>query len=322
MACHARPAELNFRALAKPSLNSAPTRLLVVELWGLGDLALALPFLAAASAHAEVTLLAKPHAAPLLARFAPEVKLVPLVAPWTAFRGKYRLHRWPWRELFRAHRELRDQKFDIAASARRDPRDHALLALSGARRRLGFPRTGSGIYLTDALPAPARPHRAERWRALATALGWELPPFAPPVRTGRRIVMHTGAGQPLRAWPRDRFENLAARLRAAGWEVTLLDDSLRDLDALLVALAGADRFVGNDSGPGHLAALLGVPTFTIFGPQLPELFAPQHPRATWIDGAPCPYKPCFDSCRFATPNCIRDLTADTVWAKLAPWLAP
>ena len=55
--------------------------------------------------------------------------------------------------------------------------------------------------------------------------------------------------------------------------------SLRDLDALLTKLASADRFIGNDSGPGHLAALLGVPTFTIFGPQLPELFAPQHPQA-------------------------------------------
>lgn len=310
--------------MAKPSLNSAPTRLLVVELWGLGDLALAVPFLRAASAHAEVTLLAKPHAAPLLARFAPKVKLVPLVAPWTAFEGKYRLHRWPWRELFRAHRELRETKFDLAVSARRDPRDHALLALSGARRRLGFPRAGSQIFLSDALSAPAHPHRAEHWRALATALDWPLPPPTsrlPPPGASRRIVVHTGAGRALREWPRDRFENLATRLRAAGWDVTLLDDSLRDLDALLDALAGADRFIGNDSGPGHLAALLGVPTFTIFGPQLPELFAPQHPLAAWIDGAPCPYKPCFDSCRFVTPHCIRDLTADAVWAKLSPWLA-
>jgi len=321
VACHARASELNFRPLAKPSLTSAPTRLLVVELWGLGDLALAVPFLRAASAHAEVTLLAKPHAAPLLARFAPEVKLVPLVAPWTAFHGKYRLHRWPWRELACARRELRAQRFGLGVSARRDPRDHVLLALAGARRRLGFPRVGSQFFLGEALPAPARPHRAEHWRALASALGWELPPFFPPERTGRRIVMHTGAGRPVRMWPRERFENLAARLRAAGWEVALLDDSLRDVDALLTALASADRFIGNDSGPGHLAALLAVPTFTIFGPQLPELFAPQHPRAAWIDGAPCPHKPCFDSCHFATPHCLLNLSADEVWTRVQAWLA-
>ena len=101
----------------------------------------------------------------------------------------------------------------------------------------------------------------------------------------------------------------------------LLDDSLRDVDQMLTALAGADRFIGNDSGPGHLAALLGLPTFTIFGPQLPELFAPQHPRAAWIDGAPCPYKPCFDSCRFAAPHCILNLSADDVWTRVSAWIA-
>mgnify|MGYP001544332006 CR=1 FL=1 len=100
----------------------------------------------------------------------------------------------------------------------------------------------------------------------------------------------------------------------------MIDDSQDDLDALLASLAGAERFVGNDSGPGHLAALLGVPTFTIFGPQLPELFAPQHPKSAWIEGAPCPCKPCFDSCRFPMPFCIREVSVDAVWAKLQTWL--
>lgn len=312
--------------MAKPSQDSPPLpRLLAVELWGLGDLALAMPFLRVASERTEVTLLAKPHAAPLLARFAPKVQHVPLVAPWTAFRGKYRLHRWPWRELLRLRRELRARHFALGVSARPDPRDHVLLAFGGVRRRLGFARAGSKKFLTDALPRPAHPHRAEHWRALANALDWELPALTALPPTGsiatRRIVIHTGAGQPVREWPRERFENLAARLRDSGWEVVLLDDSLRDLDQLLATLATAARFIGNDSGPGHLAALLGVPTFTIFGPQLPELFAPQHPRAAWIDGAPCPFKPCFDACRFAAPNCLLELSADAVWSRVQPWLA-
>ena len=310
--------------MAKPSQDSAPPRLLVTELWGIGDLALALPFLRRAAGHARVTLLAKPHAAPLLARFAPEVELVTLLAPWTAFRGKYRLHRWPWRDLARVRRELRARHFDLGVCARSDPRDHALLALAGARRRFGFPRAGSSLLLTQSLPRPARPHRAEYWRALAAACGWELPPPAsrpsPLAPTTRRVVIHTGAGHPVRIWPVERFAEIAARLRATGWEVVQLDDSLRDLDQLMAALTPADRFIGNDSGPGHLAALLGVPTFTIFGPQLPELFAPQHPQAVWIEGAPCPYKPCYDACHFAEPHCLLNLEVDAVWTKLAAWL--
>src|SRR5687767_622665 len=112
--------------------------MLVLELWGLGDLALAMPFLRAASSRARVSLLAKPHAAPLLARFAPAVELIPFVAPWTAFTGKYRLHRWPWATLARIRRELRSRRFEFGFSARPDPRDHALLALARCRRRIGF----------------------------------------------------------------------------------------------------------------------------------------------------------------------------------------
>lgn len=279
-----------------------------------------MPFLRAASEHARVTLLAKPHAAPLLARFVPRVEHIALTAPWTAFTGKYRLHRWPWAELKRVLRQLRTREFDFAASARRDPRDHAVMRLAGARQRLGFARIGSGALLTQALAPPATPHRAAHWAALASTLGWSIPPapLRPPL--GRRIVIHTGAAQPARIWPKERYAELALRLRAAGWEVEVLDDTLRDLDALLARLATADRFIGNDSGPGHLAALLGVPTFTIFGPQLPELFAPNHPGATWIEGAPCKFKPCSDYCRFPEPYCLLSTSVDQVWSRVASWL--
>ncbi len=292
----------------------------MLELWGLGDLALAMPFLREASLRTRVTLLAKAHAGPLLARFAPGVELVPLTAPWTAFRGKYRFLRWPWRELRRTLHVLRAQHHGVGVSARRDPRDHLLLALAGVRRRIGFPRIGTSRLLTSPLPAPGHPHRADYWRALATALGHQLPAITPSPRPGRRIVIHVGAGHPVRLWPAERFAELAALLRGAGWEVAVVSDAGSDLDTLLDTLTGADRFIGNDSGPGHLAALLGVPTFTIFGPQLPELFSPQHPQASWIEGTPCPHRPCFDACRFAVPHCIRNISVDDVWGKLRGWL--
>ena len=294
-------------------------RLLVVELWGLGDLALAIPFLREASRHADVTLLAKPHATSLVREFCPEVDLLPFTAPWTEFRGKYRLLHWPWRELSRVASTLRARRFDAAVSVRPDPRDHALMAMAGARVRSGFPRAGSALLLTDRLLKGSNPHRAAQWDAIANSLGWN-PPFVQPLpRSGRHVVIHTGAGQAVREWPRERFEEIAARLRADAWAVTMLDDSLRDLDQLLAVLATADRFIGNDSGPGHLAALLGVPTFTVFGPQLPELFSPVHPQAAWIEGRPCPFKPCSDYCRFGSPHCIQELTVDEVWARVVAW---
>jgi ADP-heptose:LPS heptosyltransferase len=60
-------------------------KLLVVELWGLGDLVIATPFLQGASQKYRVTLLAKPYAVDVYRRFWPEVTVVPFIAPWTTF---------------------------------------------------------------------------------------------------------------------------------------------------------------------------------------------------------------------------------------------
>lgn len=269
-----------------------------------------------------VTLVAKPHAAGLLGRFAPNVELRPFVAPWTAFNGKYRLHRWPWPQLQRLRRELRAEAFDLGASARPDPRDHALLFAGGVQRRLGFPRTGSRLLLTDPLTVPPDRHRSAHWRRVASRLGLEIAPvpIAAPANKPQRIAMHVTAGHRVREWPRDRFDALAQKLRSEGWDVVLIDDSVKNVDQLLTILSSVDRFIGNDSGPGHVAALLGIPTFTIFGPQLPELFAPQHPRAAWIEGAPCPFKPCFDRCRFVEPHCLLGVSVEGASAAITDWL--
>ena len=84
----------------------------------------------------------------------PDVRVVPFVAPWTAFKHKYRLYAWPWWGMFRLRNALAAQRFDFGLSARWDPRDHLLLLLAGAKTRLGFPRLGSGISLAKPLARP------------------------------------------------------------------------------------------------------------------------------------------------------------------------
>jgi len=63
-----------------------------------------------------------------------------------------------------------------------------------------------------------------------------------------------------------------------------------------------------------------VPTFTVFGSQLPEWFAPLHPAAVWIEGKVCPYRPCSDYCRFPTPHCLWNITEEEVWAGVEGFL--
>ena len=311
-------------------------RLLVLELWGLGDLVIATPFLRAASEQFAVTLLAKPFALELRPRLWPEVEVVPFVAPWTAFHGKYHLWRWPWREMRQLRRQLRTAQFDHGVSARWDPRDHLALKLAGAGERLGFSRLKSGRYLTQSLARPdPLAHRSEFWRVAGRALGLTLPvrgEIIPPARPPQTSAfLHSGARLPARVWPLENFRKIAAALRAKNLPVQVACDPdqlawwqghgenaacPRNVDELLAHLDRAGIFIGNCSGPGHLAAICGVPTFTLYGPSLHEWFVPMHPAAELFEGKACPYKPCSDYCRFATPFCLWKVTAEEVWPRV------
>ena len=317
-------------------------KLLVMELWGIGDLAIATPFLRAATKKFEVTLVAKPFAADLQKRFWPEVKVVPFSAPWTAFKQKYDFLFWPWLSMFRLWRRLLGARFDIGISARWDPRDHFLLAMFGAKKRFGFARLQSQRFLTHAIALPARTdHRYEYWHQIANALGLELPAKErldfPRANPAHRILVHSGAARSVRVWPLLRYKSVVSRLRKLDYEVQVACDPDQRkwwLDAgeeraatpatvsdFLKIIDDSAIFIGNDSGPGHLAAICGCPTFTIFGPQLPEWFAPLHPQAEFVEGKACPYKPCFDYCRFPTPRCLFNVSEAEVLAGVEKFAA-
>jgi len=130
-----------------------------------------------------------------------------------------------------------------------------------------------------------------------------------------RVGLQLGAALgPAKLWPAARVAALASRLESQGVEPVLLGSpqavglaaaveaeasrpirSLvgRDRPALLPALlAELDALVGADSGPAHVAAAVGVPAVTLFGPTDPRLTAPVGPgqRALWHRPA-C--APCF-----------------------------
>jgi ADP-heptose:LPS heptosyltransferase len=301
----------------------------------MGDLVLATPFLRAAVESFEVTLLAKIAAKELQPRLWPGVEVIPFSFPWTAFEGKYNLMRWPWRELASLRNQLRSRRFDLAVSARWDPRDHVLLWLTGAKRRAGFPRLHSGFFLTErlSLPGPGS-HRSDQWRVIGHHLGIELAArnqMISPARDSDTVLIHSGAAQSVRVWPLERYQMVVQQLRQNHYQVQVVcdasqrawwtahDENVRvpaSLSELMTLIETAGLFVGNDSGPGHLAAIMGVPTFTLFGNNLPSLFAPLHAEAEWMEGGPCPYKPCFDACRFARPECLLSTGASQAWIKI------
>jgi heptosyltransferase-2 len=210
------------------------------------------------------------------------------------------------------------------------------------RTRYGFPRLHSQKLLTHPLTKPApRDHRYEYWRILARALDLTLPPRdgipMPQWHADGTVLIHSGAGQPVRVWPLDRLRQLVGWLREKKYRVVVACDpdqrdwwrnageaeviTPRTVNELVSLIDEASVFIGNDSGPGHLAAFCGVPTFSFFGPQLLEWFAPLHPQAISLEGKPCPYKPCSDYCRFARPRCLTEMSETEAWIHVESFVA-
>jgi ADP-heptose:LPS heptosyltransferase len=123
------------------------------------------------------------------------------------------------------------------------------------------------------------------------------PPLARSGRGEGVLWLHPGSGSPAKNAPLERFVALAqewpgrvvvslgeaerselARYRAAfGREVEIAHDL--ELDELRERIEREARaFAGNDSGPAHLAAALGVPTLAIFVSTDPAIWRPVGPQ--------------------------------------------
>lgn len=123
-------------------------------------------------------------------------------------------------------------------------------------------------------------------------------------KAGKRILaLGTGANSHKKIWPVENYIELINKLTGTIDVVILLGNGedgkssksistrsglpILDLCGRTTILQAAAMlqhatfFVGNDSGLGHIAAALGVPTITIFGPGEPERYRP------WSENSQC-----------------------------------
>lgn len=111
--------------------------------------------------------------------------------------------------------------------------------------------------------------------------------------SGAYAVIHPLASAVAKAWPAERFLEIARWLRndrglapvivgGPGEDLStfaefehLSGGSIREVKRLM---SGASLFVGNDSGPAHMAAAFGVPVVTLYGSSDPVIWAPWRTR--------------------------------------------
>lgn len=202
------------------------------------------------------------------------------------------------------------------------------------------------------IAVPKGLHAIERVRRLfAGALGYASPQTAPDY--GLPIHLADGAAKPYllylhgttwetKFWPETFWAELIRRGERAGFEVRLpwgnRDEKLRarrlaaeaggglvlpalDLRGMAEQLAGAAGVVGVDSGLAHLAAALGVPGITLYGPTRTELTGAVGPHqrnlAAQYPCAPCLKRHCtFAGASAIRPPCFTTLPPAQVWEAL------
>ncbi len=211
----------------------------------------------------------------------------------TSYRRPWEFARWVW--VVRSRRpDACLVSFDQGIVA------HAAARFSGSRVRVGAklePARMAGA-LTQQIPVPEDACPATwHWRmarALARSAGagddWPdtppppdlrhlIPGEAKPKGGKRRIVVHAGASRSLNQWMPADFAAVASSL-SKDFEVIWISHAhttgpaprgtlpapVVSLGELSGWLAGADLFLGNNSGPMHLANALGCPGVAVTGP--------------------------------------------------------
>lgn len=256
------------------------SRVAVVRLRSLGDCVLTTPALK------------------LLNQFRPDLKVSISVEDrfTTVFEGNPNLGVLPstWSSV-------RSYKPALCVNLHGGTRSQWMTALSGATWRAGFAHHSTTLAYNFKIHRAQRilgvnrtVHTAEHMASAFFALGvplQEVPRaelFAPESpMLGRYAVLHPFASAPEKQWPAERFCELARYLKLWNIDPVILagpgDDvspfgahqvfqrGLREAKALI---SKAAAFIGNDSGPAHMAAAFGVPSLVLFSRSNPAIWGP------------------------------------------------
>ena len=326
-------------------LPAEPRRVLIIKPSALGDIVHTLPVLKLLRTRwpaAEIDWMVTPAFASLLDGH-------PLLDGVVRFDRK-RFATW-YRDpklakgLFDFTRDLRRRRYDLVIDLQGLFRSGWLAWQTGAATRVGFSyaREGAPLAYTHRVPQPTpERHAVERYLDVADALGCGRGPVEfdfgidDAVRAGVRAmtgdapyaVLLPGTNWATKRWPAESFAALVRPVEtelglrtvvAGGPDVVGLDlpgaTSLAgktDLKQLVALLESAALVVANDSGPMHIAAALGRPLVTLFGPTNAVRTGP-YGRPETVLQLDLVCRPCY-SRACAHQSCLRWVTPADVMA--------
>ncbi len=185
-----------------------------------------------------------------------------------------------------------------------------------------------------------------KFRVSDSALQWAKEKLSPQV--GPLVVLQAGGGVNPgssmfeKRWPLESYSELAGLFIEQGYRIVAIGDqsdkeaasylmSLHNkngegvidlagqttLEQLGAAISVSSLYIGNDSGPTHLAAAVGAPVVAIFGPSKPQTYAPYTKKKRVIyKGEHCV------NCQFSggllrecrnNMRCMKEINVEEVW---------
>jgi ADP-heptose:LPS heptosyltransferase len=85
----------------------------------------------------------------------------------------------------------------------------------------------------------------------------------------------------------------------------------KSIKQLIELIRRADLFIGGDTGPLHIASILGIPTVGIYGPKDPVIYGPYNGKAVVVRKelwcSPCKKRTCPD------PECMTSILPEDVF---------
>ena len=158
----------------------------------------------------------------------------------------------------------------------------------------------------------------------------------------KKIIIHPGAKWKPRRWPAEYYVDLLNRLDREGIAAEVISGpedteireqlmtvttdnihhkSLSSIEELIHSIDSADIFIGNDSGPAHIANLLNKRTIVLWGPGNYERIHPVGDNVEIliedVDCRPCKQYANSETCPNGENICLRKITVDSVLDRIS-----
>lgn len=296
----------------RPKRDAVIKTILIFDFHLIGDMVLLIPLLDSIRAKypkANMVLVAGPWARDIVLPSGFIDELIPFSAPWVKYGQGWR----GWASCFSLLCTLRARSWDVGVEIRGDVRQILLLALTGAKERVGLDLTGGGPLLTKVVPTDNKlVHIADFHKRIGVAMGLfsNSALYQPKLtltekerdlanKTLPYIGIHFGASVNLRRVPLSKAQKLLAEIYNTHPNKNFVVFDLKEdpnysrhlfdilnsktnnveywagsLREFVVKTSSCEHMYAMDSAAAHISCGLGVNTSVIYGPSDYKLTSP------------------------------------------------